>query len=90
VTDTAKGLIFAAVLVVIAAALGVFIGLDRAPPAMRPDIYLVSVSRVSYRDADKWLIEYAMDGRPYQVETPVKKGEPDGYIAYLRTIGRVR
>ena len=89
-TDTTKGLIFAAVLVVLAAALGIFIGLDRAPPATRPDIYLVSVSRVSYRETDKWLIEYAMDGRPYQVETPIKKGEPEGYLAYLGTIGRVR
>lgn len=92
-TDTTKGLIFAAVLVVLAAALGIFIGLDRAPdppPPVVPSFWIISKSKVEDIDGPKIRFDYSKDGTPCTVFLPDNKTSYDNYLAYLGTIGRVR
>jgi hypothetical protein len=61
----------------------------KPPPDTRSLVYLISVSRITYREADKWLVEYAIDGKAQAVELPIKPNEPDGFMDYLKTVGRL-
>ena len=88
-TSRRYGILGLAVVVVLAVSLGAIIGRamgsGRASVA-KPEghaIYLISVSRITYRDADKWLVEYSLDGQAEAVELPIKAGEPDGFLGYL-------
>ena len=74
-----------AVVFCLSMAAGIWIGRSQAPPRNQPrkPYYLISVSRITYRDADKWLVEYAIDGHSEQAEVPIKAGEPDGFLGYL-------
>ena len=91
----AKSLLALLLVAALAIGLGAVIGSTRAKAegtiesARVPVIYVISVSRVAYPDEDVWLVRYAMDGVPYAVDVPIKDTEPDGYIKYLKTIGRI-
>ena len=82
------GLVGLACVISLSMAAGVALGRFRAVPAKieRHALYLVSVSRVAYREADKWLVEYSLDGHAEAVELPIKAGEPDGFLGYLESI----
>ena len=91
----AKSLLVLLLICAIAIGLGVIIGSTRAKAevaiesASVPVIYVISVSRVAYPDEDVWLVRYAMDGIPYAVDVPIKDTEADGYLKYLRMMGRI-
>ena len=91
----AKSLLVLLLICAIAIGLGVIIGSTRAKAevaiesARVPVIYVISVSRVAYPDEDVWLVRYAMDGVPYAVDVPIKDTEADGYLKYLRMMGRI-
>lgn len=56
--------------------------------AERPTVYIISVSRVAYPDADVWLVAYAIDGHAEAVEIPETQ-DPDEFLAYLGKVGDV-
>jgi len=91
----AKSLLVLLLICALAIGVGAVIGSTRAKAevaiesARVPVIYLISVSRVAYPDEDVWLVRYAMDGIPYAVDVPIKDTEADGYLKYLRMMGRV-
>ena len=94
-TNPTKSLLLLLLIATLAIGVGAIIGETRAQAevaiesARVPVIYLISVSRVAYPDEDVWLVRYAMDGVPYAVDVPIRKGEPDGYQAYLKMLGMV-
>ena len=93
--DTSKGLLALLLVAALAIGLGAIIGSTRAKAevaiesARVPAIYLISVSRVAYPDEDVWLVCYSLDGKVETAPVPIRNGEPDGYLKYLKTIGRI-
>jgi hypothetical protein len=57
-----------------------------AAPTHKPDIYIVSASRVCYPDDDYWLIAYTMDGKSEVIQLPTYR-DPEDFLAYLGRIG---
>jgi hypothetical protein len=85
------GVLVLAALLSISMAVGVDIGRAQrakiaAPKEPRHLVYLISVSRMDTLEGNKWYVEYSVDGRYEGVPLPVKKGEPEGYLAYIDSL----
>lgn len=91
----AKSLLVLLLICALAIGVGAVIGSTRAKAevaiesARVPVIYVISVSRVTYPDEDVWLVCYSLDGKVETAPVPIRNGEPDGYIKYLKMMGRI-